>query len=261
MEQEAFLDLDEFNESEINLDEPPRSAIHYLQQVAVSRKRCPQVVKASLDPSLLSNKPSSSEFNKEELSTVNAPTREWAYAKCDEFSWNRTLLQARRAKYEKPAGIVFPGWADYGRWRLFCLGEKEDESERMNKESEEGANEQGNVKSSKCGHMPTPAIVMNLSENEVNSLIQHLVQVFLEEGYSKQLFLWLYSVLLVVQKPLLHDVCASLRSFAKQCRLIRAMLTDDGSAAERGAPTTNEFSLFVALVSIYFEQKDLADHQ
>lgn len=87
------------------------------------------------------------------------------------------------------------------------------------------------------------------------------LQVFLEEGYSKQLFLWLYSVLLVVQKPLLHDVCASLRSFAKQCRLIRAMLTDDGSAAERGAPTTNEFSLFVALVSIYFEQKDLADHQ
>lgn len=34
MEQEAFLDLDEFNESEINLDEPPRSAIHYLQQVS-----------------------------------------------------------------------------------------------------------------------------------------------------------------------------------------------------------------------------------
>lgn len=61
---------------------------------------------------------------------------------------------------------------------MFCLGEKEDESERMNKESEEGANEQGNVKSSKCGHMPTPAIVMNLSENEVNSLIQHLVQVY-----------------------------------------------------------------------------------
>ncbi|VDM42892.1 unnamed protein product [Toxocara canis] len=113
MEQEAFVDLDDFDESEINLDEPPRSAIHYLRQVAVSRKRCPQVVKASLDPKFLSNRQSSSNFEKEQPSCVNAPSREWAYAKCDDFSWNRTLLQAKRAKYKKPDNIVYPGWVSW----------------------------------------------------------------------------------------------------------------------------------------------------
>ncbi|VDM25958.1 unnamed protein product [Toxocara canis] len=154
---------------------------------------------------------------------------------------------------------------DYERWRLFCLGEKEEITGKANEIGEE----RNSGRAFRSGHLPTPAIVMNLSENQVNSLIQHLVQVrwcsqdmFLEDGYSKQLFQWLYSVLLVVEKPLLHDVCASLRAFAKQCRLLRATPADDSSGLAVGdVPTPNEFSLFIALISIYFEQKDLADHQ
>ncbi|VDK55389.1 unnamed protein product [Anisakis simplex] len=272
MEQESFIELEEFDENEINMDETPRSAIHYLQQVAVSRKRCPQVVAASIDPQiLLSNKASSSStFQKEDVSSVNAPPQKWAYAKCDDFSWNRTLLQAKREKYEKPSDVVFPKFGDLEGWRRFCLGDRKQRS--SNVDAQKGNSMKGG------GYSPTPAIVMNLSQNQVNSLVQHLQQIFMEEGYSRELFQWFYSVLLVVEKPLLHDVCASLRAFAKHCRFLRCTIptedsndnagstkstadASDGIRNEDNIALANEFSLFIALISIYFEQKDLADHQ
>ncbi|VDK54588.1 unnamed protein product [Gongylonema pulchrum] len=50
MEQEAVFDVGEFDERTVSLDETPRDAIHYLQQVAVSRARCPQIVTAKFVP-------------------------------------------------------------------------------------------------------------------------------------------------------------------------------------------------------------------
>jgi len=64
---------------------------------------------------------------------------------------------------------------------------------------------------------------------------------------------WIYALLLAIKKPILHDVCSSLREMARYFRQLRSQL------GEEDMETVYQYSLFIALVSIYFGQRDLAD--
>lgn len=75
----------------------------------------------------------------------------------------------------------------------------------------------------------------------------------MKNGFKRPRLEWLYALLLVVKKPLLQDVIASLRHFTRECQKRRAKLQEDEAAKIR------ELSLFVAIISVYFGQKDLGD--
>ena len=58
---------------------------------------------------------------------------------------------------------------------------------------------------------------------------------------------------MVIQKPIQHDSVSTLRSFVKQCRQERAKLE------ENEKEKIIEYTIFIAIVSLYFSQKDLSD--
>lgn len=62
--------------------------------------------------------------------------------------------------------------------------------------------------------------------------------------------------MLVLQKPLTHDVCSSIRQLAKHSRILRNTLNEE---TQSGSTMYEEFSLFIAIVGVYFEQLDIAD--
>lgn len=241
MEQETVFDLGNYDERTVSMNETPRDALHYLQQVAVSRARCAQVVRAKTIP-----EQAVSTVSMNFIDVIDRPS-EWSVKKCDKFSMQRSLVDAQRPHCNKITNVRWPNLGGREGWRNFCLKQRNNAISLKAEDIPKFAHHHGNP--------PTLRLLLSLSENQVNVVIQFLIQIFIEEGYTRPLFEWIYALLLVLQKPLLHDVCSSLRELAKHSRFLRSTLennTEDG-------PTWEEFSLFIAIVGVYFEQKDIAD--
>lgn len=64
--------------------------------------------------------------------------------------------------------------------------------------------------------------------------------------------------MLVVQSPYEADVIASMRDFVRCARKLRSTLLK-GVASESNQSVAVECSFFIAIVGVYFGQKDLAD--
>lgn len=62
--------------------------------------------------------------------------------------------------------------------------------------------------------------------------------------------------MLVLQKPLTHNVCSAIRQLAKHSRVLRNTLDEK---TQSDSTMHEEFSLFIAIVGVYFEQLDIAD--
>uniref|UniRef100_A0A915PN02 Gem-associated protein 2 n=1 Tax=Setaria digitata TaxID=48799 RepID=A0A915PN02_9BILA len=243
MEQEAVFDVGDFDERNISLNETPRNPSHYLQQVSVSRARCPEVVTAKVIP----QKVTSSAISKDLLFSCEPPS-EWSLIMSDKFSMQRSLVDAQRSHWKKSAAYKWPSLKDPDEWRIFCLEERNSSFPLETKLASRFAHHRGNP--------PTLRLVLSMSEQQVNAVIQYLVEVFIDEGYARPLFEWIYALLLVLQKPLLHDVCSAIRQLAKHSRILRNTLDDK---LETDSTIREEFSLFIAIVGVYFEQLDIAD--
>jgi hypothetical protein len=84
-------------------------------------------------------------------------------------------------------------------------------------------------------------IKCNSSNFQVNCLITHQAEYISERGYTRASLEWIFSLLLVVKKPLPHEVCAALRQFCHRCREWRAELDEDEM------DTIYELSWFIAM--------------
>uniref|UniRef100_A0A0R3RQN9 Gem-associated protein 2 n=1 Tax=Elaeophora elaphi TaxID=1147741 RepID=A0A0R3RQN9_9BILA len=242
MEQEAVFDVGDFDERDISLTETPRDPSHYLQQVSVSRARCPEVVSAKTIPMKASSAIST------DLLFSCEPPSEWSVAMSDKFSMQRSLVNAQKWRWRKTTTFKWPSLKDPDEWRLFCLEERNNSFPMKASDISRFVHHRGNP--------PTLQLVFSLSEQQVNVVIQYLIDVFLEEGYTRPLFEWIYALMLVLQKPLPHNVCSSIRQLAKHSRVLRSTLDEQ---TQNGSTIREEFSLFIAIVGVYFEQLDIAD--
>ncbi|VDK87092.1 unnamed protein product [Onchocerca ochengi] len=235
MEQEAVFDVGNFDDRDVSLNETPRDPTHYLQQVSVSRARCPEVVTATKIPVF---EVGSSALPKDLFFTTDPPS-EQSIAMSKRFSMQRAFVRNQRSKWKEEA-ITFkwPSLRNPDAWRIFCLEERKNPFPIKPKDIPRFAHHRGNP--------PTLRLLFNLSQS----------QTFLEEGYTRPLFEWIYALMLVLQKPLWHDVCSSIRQLAKHSRILRNTLDEK---MPNSSKMHEEFSLFIAIVGVYFEQLDLAD--
>ncbi|VIO92012.1 survival of motor neuron protein-interacting protein 1, putative [Brugia malayi] len=233
MEQEAVFDVGDFDERDVSLTETPRDPSHYLQQVSVSRARCPEVVTAKTIP----QKIASSAISEDLLFSCEPPSK-WSIAMSNKFSMQRSLVDAQKWRWRKTITFKWPSLKDPEEWRVFCLEERINSFPIKVNDIPRFAHHRGNP--------PTLQLVFSLSEQ----------QVFLEEGYTRPLFEWIYALMLVLQKPLTHNVCSAIRQLAKHSRVLRNTLDEK---TQSGSTMHEEFSLFIAVVGVYFEQLDIAD--
>ncbi|CAG9531226.1 unnamed protein product [Cercopithifilaria johnstoni] len=89
-----------------------------------------------------------------------------------------------------------------------------------------------------------------------NEYLATFSNVFLEVCYTRPLFEWIHALMLVLQKSLTHNVCSSIRHLAKHSRVLRNTLNEE---TQSGSTMHEEFSLFIAVVGVYFEQLDITD--
>ncbi|PIO59344.1 hypothetical protein TELCIR_19194, partial [Teladorsagia circumcincta] len=88
---------------------------------------------------------------------------------------------------------------------------------------------------------------------QVNAVLPYAVE-WAECGeFTRALREWIFAFLLIVQKPLMPDVCAAIRGLANLCRSSRNSVDIERKDEIR------ELSWFITIVSEYFGQTDLAD--
>uniref|UniRef100_A0A915DKB8 Gem-associated protein 2 n=1 Tax=Ditylenchus dipsaci TaxID=166011 RepID=A0A915DKB8_9BILA len=248
MDQEVFFDVDNFDRTKVDLNKMPTTVEEYMRQMVVSRENCPVVATANPEDIPL--------FKKAKQNIVPldksidcvcefAPGREWNLNKSNYFSWQRSMIEGRNIAKMDTSNLALPGSGDRKEWCRICLVERLESFPIAEEIREQFAHH--------AGTPPTLSFVMSLSDNQVNCIIPYHIDHVIENGYSKAAFEWLFSLLLVVKKPLLHDVCSSLRDLARRCRIWRSSL------GQEDLELIHEYSAIIAIVSCYFGQKDLGD--
>uniref|UniRef100_A0A0K0D2N7 Gigantea n=1 Tax=Angiostrongylus cantonensis TaxID=6313 RepID=A0A0K0D2N7_ANGCA len=74
------------------------------------------------------------------------------------------------------------------------------------------------------GTPPALPIVLSLPSKKVNGLIPYVIEWAECDGFNRELREWIFALLLIVEKPLLPDVCAALRGLANLCKALRNSL-------------------------------------
>ncbi|KAI3420330.1 hypothetical protein GPALN_003639 [Globodera pallida] len=253
MEQEAFYTVGEFDRSRVDLNKPAMTVEEYMQQVVAGRELLPDVAVAPVEVLKRVSATSSKMYNvpgmRENSHTFTnrfGPNKEWCVTKSNEFSRSRSVIESIKVPGDPLKDIKLPPVSDSMRWCQVCF-ESRLEGFKIEPEHEQ-------CFAHHKGTPPTVALTTSLNDNQVNELIIHQVNYMLSKGQTRATLQWLYALLLVVKKPLLHEVCSSLRDFCRKCKEWRSELDEDEEE------TNYQLSFFISIISIYFAQRDLADH-
>ncbi|KAI1717958.1 survival motor neuron (SMN) interacting protein 1 (SIP1) domain-containing protein [Ditylenchus destructor] len=237
-----------FDRRKVDLNKMPATVDEYMQQVVVSRERCPDIVMADPESIPVFSKPMKQLVHIDPALSYTSqftPGHEWNTEKSNLFSLYRSLVEAMNFDENTVKDFIYPSPNDYGRWRRIFFEQRPDGFHLPQQLERRFAHHTGTP--------PTVTLVKSFSDVQVNSLIPCVVEYVIDRGYSKAYFEWIFSLMLVVKKPLLHDVISSLRDFARKCRIWRSVLEEDQKEL------IYECSAMIAIISIYFNQKDLGD--
>uniref|UniRef100_A0AC34EZX2 Gem-associated protein 2 n=1 Tax=Panagrolaimus sp. ES5 TaxID=591445 RepID=A0AC34EZX2_9BILA len=245
MDQERCYHVDVFDPSTIDLNRPATTVDEYMKQVVVTRMNCTEVAYTKIDPDKI-KKPIIQSAPTINDKCLYAPNRKWQDKFIIRFGNDREEIEYQRSKIKAlKIKNLLPQIGDGQAWLNFCL--KQRSPHVPIEESHEP------LYSAHTGTPPTLRLVLSFSDILVDKLLSHFFNAFKENGYSRALFEWFYALLLVVKTPIQHDTMAILRSFTKLCRQKRAELGEDEAEIIR------EYTIFIAIISLFFSQKDLAD--
>ncbi|KAI6203099.1 hypothetical protein M3Y94_00517300 [Aphelenchoides besseyi] len=250
MEQEAIIDVGNFDHSSVDLNKPAGTVEEYIKQVIVSRERCEEIaVATNIDRSQFKKPISLVPVDDSTSASCSfTPPLSWSQAKVDNFTVMRTMFEQQREAFTKPSSsIKLPSVYDSDGWIKFCL--KDRAQALVISESSASSFEHH------TGTPPALPLILSLSDNTVNNVVMHLINHFVEMGYNRPLAEWIFSLFLAIKKPLLHDVCSSFRQLARTCRVARSKLDESQISLIR------EYTFFIAVISLYFGQKDLSDRE
>ncbi|CAI5445166.1 unnamed protein product [Caenorhabditis angaria] len=252
MDQEACLAIeDDESCSSYSMENVAMSAGEYLKQVRETRKYCEDVVR--IDGRNLKIKQNGKKWEgtkglnlKEEnveCQTSLVPSKEWQEAKSHDFASKRDQLEEfRKTGKIRAIQLKLPRMSEEEEWHQFLLEKCAPKAESLKSKFE-----------NHVGTPPALSVVFGFAPRTVNELITYLVEWSESEGLTRPIREWIFALILVVQLPLLPDVISSLRDLVKICKKVRSTLSADR------IDESNEFSMFIAVVSLFFNQKDLTD--
>jgi len=267
MDQDKFCDLgnvDQLDESGIDLTAPPTSGELYLRQVVVGRSKCQEVAVTDRDFTHYSVKqtvqvPAGLLRENVAGSTQSCPIppASWRKMQVAEFDRLRTELSQRRAEIVKNFGskIRFPPLGDEDGWKRFCF---ETCSPQIQGSVDSFREKKQNLFECHTGTPPLLTIVASLTAAKAVDLFEFHVGWFAENGYRPERMHWLYALMLLIEKPLTPDACSALRELAREFSKIRQTVTVDDKGDCNDA-IIRSYYLFLCLIVDYFGQRDLAE--
>ncbi|KAI1287029.1 Gem-associated protein 2 [Halotydeus destructor] len=246
---------------------PPLTGQDYLRRVQLEAEKCPDIVSVNLDESTLI-KPSNVLVEQASVIPTNAdliPSKDWQQNVVSQFSKLRLKIEQFKENVlteEERRKFKYPQNMDIRWWRKYCLGKGYDEDAELSdvNETESSSDDDGTsetdkndkVEPSSTGNPPLLREVCSLNAMNVIKLIRHHTYWIKQSGFSRQIGLWVYSLMGCLEKPLQSEVYADLRDLCRACLHIRRSLdpTDDN---------LKQLNLIIYIVTRYFNQLDLLE--
>jgi hypothetical protein len=194
----------------------------------------------------------------------------------------------------------FPKYRTINWWKEYCLGKKsevesdsssEDEGMRSEEESEQSSlndtpKSEMSLKKPMKGHEPLMSVVCYLKQEEVQRLIEFFIKWMRQFKFTRQMGVWMFALLVLLEKPLPSEVYSTLRELSRLCSEIRERIdwkaqsasTEQSNLQANSSPSSqslqsNELSsvgllsnrnlkslnLIICIIGRYFDQTDMID--
>ncbi|XP_071499075.1 gem-associated protein 2-like [Diadema antillarum] len=249
-------------EDEENLDRAPTTAEEYLLRVRSEARKTPDVVVAHLNRDTFRNKQTVIVSNSTGFTPAPrgyAPTLDWQRQQAAAFSELRQRLVRVEARIaaEKREKVVLPRYKDEDSWCQFCLGRAFLDRLRKKQGRPPVKDEEENICDLVTLSTPVPpliTIISSLDQAMVQKLLEYHVEWLETVGFSIAQGCWLFALLSCLEKPLLADSTATIRTLSRHCATLRAVLE---STNDDNLPPLN---LLISIIARYFDQTDLADN-
>ncbi|XP_076468668.1 gem-associated protein 2-like [Babylonia areolata] len=248
---------DDGAEDAFDLDIPPTTGNEYLRRVREEAKKCPQVVVASLDTNKYRSKQTVKVQPKDAMPAPKgfAPSPAWVKMQVDDFvALRQKLIKYKHllAKEEVSlSSVTLPQPTDAESWCRLCFGRLQLKTKTEG--GADGSAETSRLQNDGNGTPPLLSIVARMDQPTVIKVLEYHVNWLEATGFTHKQGQWFYSLLAVLQKPLIPESCSWLRQLARICSVIRATLHSPEDSV------LHELNLLICLVAHYFDQGDLAD--
>ncbi|XP_041346949.1 gem-associated protein 2-like [Gigantopelta aegis] len=267
LSSQALL-VEDDDDDNFDLNVPPTTGNEYLRRVRQEAKGCPKVVVADIDTTVFSDRQTVK--YKEPSGCLPAPrglapSPEWIKMQITEFTQLRqklarfkAMMQSGEVKVKKQS---LPGPNDVNAWCRLCFGPIRVQpfgqpvaATNFVEPMVEGSNGSDSpAQPAFTGTPPLLSIVVSMDQHTVVRVLEYHVNWLEATGFTTEQGRWFYALLASLQKPLLPEACALLRTLARLVSNLRASMLDASDSR------VSELNLIITLVSRYFEQSDLAD--
>lgn len=191
------------------------------------------------------------------------PAAEWQRWQISQFSHLRMKIEKLMKEEKFGRNLNMPPKRNMSWWRKHCLGKLADEdssSSESGQSSVIGMPQSSNSNKSDCqmrGQKPLLSTLCCLSQLEIYRVISYHIKWIKQFGFKHQNGLWLYSLLVCLEKPFTSEVDSMLRELSREISLIRSKFISSNEKLSN--PLIISLNLIICIIGRYFNQSDMID--
>ncbi|CAG2174313.1 unnamed protein product [Oppiella nova] len=261
---------------------PPVTGEEYLRRVQLEAQKCPEVVVANLDVNQFT--PNQTLIIENSNGFIRAkpestPSVDWQRAQVSEFSHVRTSLARMRA--HRPPGTAVDPIADrppvrhrsMSWWRDYCIGKRSDHSSDSDSDRGGGGGDEDESdlstptdtphnssalkrekRAKRESNLPLMSTICALTQDEVIVLLSFYAKWCQQYRFTEHFGLWIYALLVALEKPLPAEVYSTLRDLSRVCSECRHKIGSDCDSN-----VLISLNLIICIIGRYFDQNDMCD--
>jgi survival of motor neuron protein-interacting protein 1 len=247
-----FIDYDE--------EKAPKSGPEYLRRVQLEAAKCEKIVVSKTIPKpVIPDCPVSLTGEKRFIPCMNGLPLDVQRQIVAEFSVIRMQIEKKRTSLTKHhvnrLRKKYPAMTEYFYWHKYCLNMSASESESSEDEVMSGmltSKRKATKTKPPAASKPNLRLLLSLDQNELLTLLMFVLKWCSDYGIDQKLCFWIYSILSVIEKPLISDAYSLIRDVSRS--LSHARLEE-----ELDPETVNSCHLIICIIGRYFNQLDMID--
>jgi survival of motor neuron protein-interacting protein 1 len=194
------------------------------------------------------------------------PSIEWQREQVSDFTRVR-LKMSQMKEYRIKMGLRAEPSEGRTRsmwwWKEYCIGKKSSDEESSSGSEQSTLTDTPNSNDSSLkndkqikpkANLPLLSFLCDMSSEEVILNLSYHIKWIRQFGFTHQNAIWIYALLVNLEKPLPSEVYSTLRELSRVCSEVRAKI---GSISE--STILVPLNLIICLIGRYFDQNDMID--
>ncbi|XP_077985340.1 gem-associated protein 2-like [Glandiceps talaboti] len=252
------LEVPSEDDCEVDVECAPTSGLEYLKRVRQEAQKCAHVVVADINIDHFTSRQTvrvSAASGVQEAPSGLAPSLEWQRYQTALFSDLRQKLTRLQAMYKdkEKTKTTLPSLYSEEEWCKFCFGSDFNSTRYKRRTDNTAMKRRDSLDEVIVGTPPLLSIITSLDQSTVCQLLEYHTKWLNIMGFTTEQGRWLYALLACLEKPVLADIIAWLRTLARHCSSVRSTIEEENDSR------LTQLNLLVCIVARYFDQSDMTD--